>query len=627
MSASRGPLPKAAPALAWAGALAALAGSAGAQRAERLEEAYSAWVARHEARGGDRDVALALGWSKAYSVRFSSASGVVNLDLIGGSLRVEVSGLDEGGDVWLIDNVPGPGQSAAPDPGDASVFVGSFDVQEGTAVLVAGLPPDLEVDLVAVTRPGTTPDAGGVLFAAPGLWQRRYTEKRGRGRPARLEQLVREGERLFFEETFEGNGRSCGTCHPAANNLTIDPAFIATLPDDDPLFVAEFVPELARDFEKPALMRELGLILENTNGFGDLASDFTMRGAPHTLALPTSLTPAEDFPTEQATGWSGDGAPNGGSLRQFANGAIRQHFPRTTGRVAGVDFRFASDEELDALEAFQLSLGRDRDPDVTPGNRSELVLRSPLAEAGKLLFNDTDSSDGSTGKCARCHNDAGATALGSGTNDNFDTGVESLPDHPADAIVAAVGDPNLADDPPDDGLGSPGDGSFNTPSLVEAADTPPFFHDNAVATLEDAVDFYNSETFAASPSGRFLASESSGETRGIAIHLEAEEVVAVAAFLRALNALESVRSAQEAARSGRPAAALEVAAADAADAAEVLAAGALHPDAEQELRLAEGRLRQAAAQPDARRRLLRDAQRSLESARRRMVVRESRRSR
>ena len=31
------------------------------------------------------------------------------------------------------------------------------------------------------------------------------------GRPA----LVEEGRRLFFEETFGGNGRTCGSCHPA----------------------------------------------------------------------------------------------------------------------------------------------------------------------------------------------------------------------------------------------------------------------------------------------------------------------------------------------------------------------------------------------------------------------------
>ena len=36
-------------------------------------------------------------------------------------------------------------------------------------------------------------------------------------------ELIVEGRRLFFEETFSGNGRTCGTCHPAADNFTIDP--------------------------------------------------------------------------------------------------------------------------------------------------------------------------------------------------------------------------------------------------------------------------------------------------------------------------------------------------------------------------------------------------------------------
>ncbi|MCH8872910.1 hypothetical protein IH824_09100 [candidate division KSB1 bacterium] len=63
---------------------------------------------------------------------------------------------------------------------------------------------------------------------------------------------VETGRRLFFEETFAGNGRTCGSCHPAENNLTIDPAFIATLPDEDPLFVAEFNPELKENFENTA---------------------------------------------------------------------------------------------------------------------------------------------------------------------------------------------------------------------------------------------------------------------------------------------------------------------------------------------------------------------------------------
>ena len=36
-------------------------------------------------------------------------------------------------------------------------------------------------------------------------------------------------------------------------------------------------------------------------------------------------------------------------------------------------------------------------------------------------------------------------------------------------------------------------GEFSTLSLVEAADTPPFFHKNSAATIEEAIRFYNSD--------------------------------------------------------------------------------------------------------------------------------------
>jgi hypothetical protein len=61
--------------------------------------------------------------------------------------------------------------------------------------------------------------------------------------------LVLEGLRLFTEETFGGNRRTCATCHPATNNFTIDPQFIKRLDRRDPLFVAEFNPAL-RNLER-----------------------------------------------------------------------------------------------------------------------------------------------------------------------------------------------------------------------------------------------------------------------------------------------------------------------------------------------------------------------------------------
>src|SRR5207249_2413667 len=247
-----------------------------------------------------------------------------------------------------------------------------------------------------------------------------------------------------------------------------------------------------------------------------------MRGVPHVLGLRTSV----NSPQGPRTGWSGDGAPGDGSLRSFATGAVIQHFPKTLNRVAGVDFRLPTAEELDALEAFQLSLGRQQDVTLP------LPLKGIVPKRGQEIF-----LDNSLGKCNLCHSNAGATAnLGGGNigNANFDTGVETLPDQPADVTGELV--------PPDDGLGFPGDGTFNTPPLVEAADTGPFFHNNAVETIEGAVAFYNGASFNNSPAGRALAQ---ADPNRVGIRLDATQVVAVAAFLRVINALENIRQGIE----------------------------------------------------------------------------------
>ena len=226
-------------------------------------------------------------------------------------------------------------------------------------------------------------------------------------------ELIEKGRQIFFNETFAGNGRTCGSCHPAENNLTIDPTFIASLPKDNPLFVAEFNPALKANFENPRLMREFGLILENLDGFGDLANKFTMRGVPHTLGLRNTVNSARG----PRTGWSGDGAPGDGTLQSFATGAVIQHFTKTLNRVAGVDFRLPTPAELDALEAFQLSLGRQKELALP------LPLKGTVAKRGQELFLSPTE-----GKCFFCHSNAGANADPStfgpnAGNLNFNTGV------------------------------------------------------------------------------------------------------------------------------------------------------------------------------------------------------------
>jgi hypothetical protein len=414
------------------------------------------------------------------------------------------------------------------------------------------------------------------------------------------------GERIFLTETFQGNGRTCSTCHRPTDNFGLSPAFIDTLPADDPLFVAETTASLRRNFENPRLMRGFALILENMNGFANLANDFNMRGIPHTLALRTSVASAAG----PRTGWSGDGAPGDRSLRAFASGAVVQHFTKSLNRVAGVDFRLPTDAELDALEAFMLSLGRQEDLDLP------LRLRGRESARGQEIF-----LDDSLGKCNVCHFNAGANAdrsvFGSANdNRNFNTGVENL-DHPADRTGEVL--------PPDDGFGGPGNGEFNTPPLVEAADSGPFFHNNAVATIEEAVAFYTSAAFNNSPAGRALA-----EGTGRGISLDAAQVTAVAAFLRVINALENIRSSSElaalaAARGvaqNRATALLQRASSDTEDAVQVLREANLHPDAVDLLNQAQellGRVAATAPSERVRSSLIDDAVELLERARRDLV--------
>src|SRR5262249_35241002 len=84
---------------------------------ENLRSAFAQWVPTYERAGGDRALTLPLGWSKALSREFSIASGTATIDLIGGSVLVEVRGLTDPGisDVWLVDNRPHPGDSVAPE--------------------------------------------------------------------------------------------------------------------------------------------------------------------------------------------------------------------------------------------------------------------------------------------------------------------------------------------------------------------------------------------------------------------------------------------------------------------------------------------------------------------------------
>lgn len=201
----------------------------------------------------------------------------------------------------------------------------------------------------------------------------------------------------------------------------------------------------------------------------------------------------------------------------FIQGAIIQHYPQTLDREPGQDFRLATEEELDAVEAFLFSLGRQEDIDL-----GALNFKSAVVQKGKELFLRTDDEGA---KCVMCHVNAGSRNFITDTNANLDTNVEDQLD-----LSRFLVDDTTEDR--DDGLGFPGDGTFNTPPLIEAADTPPFFHNNSVTTIEAAVAFFNSPAFNSSDPGQFVGG----------ISLDGSQIVAVAFLLRTLNALENIRN-------------------------------------------------------------------------------------
>lgn len=539
---------------------------------------YLAYRAEQLVNGNPDVMRIRLGHVRGLSKSFIDMVGEMAIDLESGAYSVSLNGLTPGVtySVWLVDRTELDGVPPPPD----TVFrlatvlaVGPLAILTGQLPLV--LPLDFTIDRVVVA-PGSVWGAeplaagsvnvfqkiffrrltllnestGAVLFEEttlpPSLFPlvpdlaaetdalsppilalaplEAFSSSSSSGRSVKLDKLISEGARLFFEETFDGNGRTCGTCHPASNNFTIDAGFISTLPANDPLFVAEFNPALA-ELERPQLMRSFGLILENLDGFSNPTTKFVMRGVPHTLGLQVTLTRDTSLPKPPAemTGWSGDGAPETGSLRDFAIGAVIQHFTRNLARVEGRDFRLPREHELDAMKAFQLSLGRDSD-----FNLSKITFKNANVNSGMALFINGTGNPAAGGTCAFCHTNAGALSASlQNENRSFNTNVEDRV-HPAR---------DIQNFPKDGGFGraANGDGTFgnhtfNTASVVEAADTAPFFHNNVVSTLEDVVNFYDGPEFNGprQPAARFSFNQT--------------QIDQIVDFMRGVNTLQNINA-------------------------------------------------------------------------------------
>jgi cytochrome c peroxidase len=559
---------------------------------------YNKWQQQQqgnaEARASnDKHLKIAMGWFNGMSSEYSSGGGFARINLRSGEVAVDVGNLSAGEwDFWLVSEKSGT-NSLTPSP-ETMKFIGRLNRQNDIATLKVNLGAEafinFKVARAFVTRADEKPNEAFALTGIPTLFERlQYKEflraqesdnsffsflfptAQAESAQTDLDLLVAKGRALFIGEKFNGNGRSCATCHPEDNNLTIDPIYIAKLPATDPLFVAEFDPNLSKNFENPEMMRKFGLVLTNIDGFQDLEKTFVLRSVPHLLSLSTStktdLNVLVDFtaqPPINRLGWGGDGSPGSGTLREFAIGAVIQHFPKTLARKAGSDYRLPTDDELDALEAYLLSLGRNEDIDI-----SKIKLKVKSAKLGLKVFTpepppaNTPESK-MAGKCNTCHFNAGATTGFQGAFS--ETCFTCAPSNFNGVFAIGADDIDMAKKllPPDGGYGvdqipagnrfggsglgfctranfpgiPPGAplclAQFRTPPLIEAADTTPFFHHGLMSTIEEAVEYYNDDVFNKSFTGNFPAFGNND--------LSDERVDALSSLLRVLNVIENIRS-------------------------------------------------------------------------------------
>jgi hypothetical protein len=194
-----------------------------------------------------------------------------------------------------------------------------------------------------------------------------------------------------------------------------------------------------------------------------------------------------------------------------------------------------------------MSLGRTNELDFT-----QIRLTDALADDGRLAYLDPNRA-----RCNICHANGGANFLATGLNRNLDTGTRAAPfvgDQGAfDGGFGGIGQaaPNLdvfdillppgaPPNPPQ----SFGNGTFNIPPVIEAVDTPPFFHTNAFGDdIEGAISFYNNTGapfFVNSPAGKLLEAQF-----GSQIHMSNDDIIHVGRALRVLNAAFNVDIAKQ----------------------------------------------------------------------------------
>jgi hypothetical protein len=319
-----------------------------------------------------------------------------------------------------------------------------------------------------------------------------------------------EGRRLFDEEQFGGNGRTCVMCHLRGTG-TLNPAQVQEVyaaDPQDPLFKHDGSDDFLGNGTTRILTDATILVRLTLPAGVELAGDAATRRINVRRAIPTTMnTPALDEVLML------DG--RGSSLTGQANGAIRGHAQATI---------LPTPDQLDLLVEFEKTGGRFFSSPFLQlyaegGPAPVLPLgHSPAQQRGRRWF--VASSDGFTlnaarpgdGLCAACHsgpllNETTASVAAFGVPFPDDRRFQSIliselneANNPVfDFVIAnADGSKTPVGSSPDPGRAMITGSFVSTPFGLHAAfkipclwgveKTAPYFHDNSAATLADAVE-------------------------------------------------------------------------------------------------------------------------------------------
>jgi cytochrome c peroxidase len=317
-----------------------------------------------------------------------------------------------------------------------------------------------------------------------------------------------EGRRLFDDETFGGNGRTCRTCHSAQTG---------TLSPDD-------VQAIYRSHPDNPLFLHDGSDDGNGNGTSRILADATILV---NIALPPGVVPLDDPAATHVTLRHGipstlntpaldpvlmyDG--RGANLVSQARGAVADHTQHT---IEPTDDQLRLISEFEQTETFfssaaLMQFAAGGAPPALPQGRTDSEKR------GRRFFVDgpIDLSDG-TGFCALCHSGP-MLDEGNGRNpipvppffvpkgDRFQSiltgelrpngdpfrAYQSIDPVTGAPFVAVSSDPGRALQT-GDFRGFPfGDiGKFKVPTLWNVKNTAPYFHNGSAKSLEEVLEHY-----------------------------------------------------------------------------------------------------------------------------------------